>query len=86
MNNFANGSSHTLQHAIDIAKESFLELKDIEHERIYSEVHVILKNQQTCRTAETGRTAWSVVGRLAHTIRNLGNTRCARAPQPQDNT
>ena len=40
----------------------------------------MLKSQQTCWAAEAGRTAWSV-GRLAHTIRNRGNTRCARAPQ-----
>ena len=52
---------HTLQHAVDIAKESFLELKDVERERISLEVHVVLKNQQTRRTAEIGRTAWSVV-------------------------
>ncbi|KAI0276271.1 hypothetical protein BGY98DRAFT_901410, partial [Russula aff. rugulosa BPL654] len=48
-------------HAVDIAKESFLELKDVERERISLEVHVVLKNQQTRRTAEIGRTAWSVV-------------------------
>jgi len=50
-----------LQHAIDIAKESFLELKDVERERISLEVHVLLKNQQARRTAEIGRTAWSLV-------------------------
>ncbi len=50
-----------LQNAIDIAKDSFSELKDVERERISLEVHVILKNQQTRRTAEIGRTAWSAV-------------------------
>jgi len=51
----------TYDHAIDIAKESFLELEDIERERISLEVHVVVKNQQARRTAEIGRTAWSVV-------------------------
>jgi len=51
----------TYEHAIDIAKESFKELKDVERDRISLEVHVVLKNQQTRRTAEIGRTAWSVV-------------------------
>jgi hypothetical protein len=50
-----------LQHAIDIAKDSFVELKDVERERISLEVHVVLKNQQARRTAEIGRTAWPVV-------------------------
>jgi hypothetical protein len=52
---------HTLQHAIDIAKETFLELKDVERQRIKLEVHVMLKNQQVRRTAEIGRTAWPFV-------------------------
>ncbi|KAH9988036.1 hypothetical protein BJV77DRAFT_906152, partial [Russula vinacea] len=51
----------TYDHAIDIAKDSFLELKDVERERISLEVHVVLKNQQARRTAEIGRTAWPVV-------------------------
>ena len=38
-----------------------MELKDVERERISLEVHVVLKNQQTRKTAEIGRTAWSVV-------------------------
>jgi hypothetical protein len=50
-----------LQQAIDIAKESFLELKDVERERISLEVHVVLKGQQVHRTAGIGRTAWPVV-------------------------
>ena len=54
-------STPSLQHAIDIAKESFLELREVERERISLEDHVVLKNQQTRRTAEIGRTAWSVV-------------------------
>jgi hypothetical protein len=51
------------QHAIDIAKESFLELKDVERQRIRLEVYVALKNQQAHRTAtaEIGRTAWPFV-------------------------
>jgi hypothetical protein len=51
----------TYDHAIDIAKDSFVELKDVERERISLEVHVVLKNQQARRTAEIGRTAWPVV-------------------------
>ena len=54
---------HTLhwQDAIDIAKESFLELKDVERERISLEVHVVLKDQKVRRTAEIGRSAWPFV-------------------------
>jgi len=51
----------TYDRAVDIAKESFQELRDIERERISLEVHVVLKNQQMRRTAEIGRTAWPVV-------------------------
>ena len=52
---------YAFQHAVDIAKESFIELRNIDRERITLEVHVVLKNQQVRRTAEIGRTAWSVV-------------------------
>jgi len=52
---------HTLQHAIDIAKETFPELKDVERQRIRLEVYVLLKDQQVRRTAEIGRTAWPFV-------------------------
>ncbi|KAF8489553.1 hypothetical protein F5888DRAFT_1638548 [Russula emetica] len=52
----------TYDHAIDIAKESFLELKDVEPQRINLEVHVVLRDhQQARRTAEIGRTAWPFV-------------------------
>jgi len=51
----------TYDHAIDIAKESFIELRSVPRERISLEVHVVLKNQQVRRTAEIGRTAWPVV-------------------------
>jgi hypothetical protein len=50
-----------IQHAVELAKESFVELRDVERERISLEVHVVLKNQQVRRTAEIGRTAWPVV-------------------------
>lgn len=50
-----------IQRAVELAKESFAELRDIERERISLEVHVVLKNQQVRRTAEIGRTAWPVV-------------------------
>jgi hypothetical protein len=51
----------TYDHAVELAKESFVELRDVERERISLEVHVVLKNQQVRRTAEIGRTAWPVV-------------------------
>ncbi|KAN0114194.1 hypothetical protein V8E52_006992 [Russula decolorans] len=54
-------TAETYDHAIDIAKETFLELKDVERQRIKLEVHVMLKNQQVRRTAEIGRTAWPFV-------------------------
>ena len=50
-----------LQDAIDIAQESFPELKDVERDRIILEIHVVIKKQQTHRTTEIGRTAWSAV-------------------------
>jgi len=53
------GESH--DHAVDIARESFIELRDVERERITLDVHVVLKSQQVRRTAEIGRTAWPVV-------------------------
>ena len=52
---------HTLQDAIDIAKESFPELKDVERERISLDVHVMLKDQKVRGTAEIGRSAWPFV-------------------------
>lgn len=42
-------------------RESSLEFKDAELERISLEVHVTLKNQQIRRTAETRQMACSVV-------------------------
>lgn len=50
-----------LQNAIEIAVESFPELKDVERDRICLEVRVVLSNQHERRTAEIGRSAWSVV-------------------------
>jgi hypothetical protein len=49
------------QEAIDIALESFTELKDVERERICLEVRVVLNNQPERRTAEIGRSAWPIV-------------------------
>jgi hypothetical protein len=49
------------QEAIDIAVESFTELKDVERDRICLEVRVVLNNQPERRTAEIGRSAWSIV-------------------------
>ncbi|KAI0275827.1 hypothetical protein BGY98DRAFT_1172080 [Russula aff. rugulosa BPL654] len=47
--------------AIDIAKESFRELKDVERERISFEIRVKVMNTQQPRTAEIWRTAWPTV-------------------------
>jgi hypothetical protein len=47
--------------AINIAIESFPQLRDVERERICLEVRVVLSNQHEKKTAEIGRTAWSVV-------------------------
>ena len=51
----------TIQRAVEIAVESFPELRDVERERICLEVRVVLSNQHEKKTAEIGRTAWSVV-------------------------
>lgn len=50
-----------VQEAIDIAVESFTELKDVERDQIRLEVRVVLNNQPERRTAEIGRSAWSIV-------------------------
>jgi len=47
--------------AINIAIDSFPQLRDVERERICLEVRVVLSNQHEKKTAEIGRTAWAVV-------------------------
>jgi len=47
--------------AVEIAVESFPELRDVERDRICLEVRVVLSNQAEKKTAEIGRSAWSVV-------------------------
>jgi hypothetical protein len=54
-------SSRRIQGAVDIAKESFGELKDVERERISFEVKVNLPKTKESRTAVIGRTAWPIV-------------------------
>ncbi len=55
----------TRQGAIDIAKESFRELKDVDRDRISLEVHVKLSKERASTmktaTAEIGRSVWSIV-------------------------
>jgi len=51
----------TYDQALDIAQESFPELKDAERSRIRFEVRVVLTNQSERKAAEIGRTAWPVV-------------------------
>ena len=71
---FSADHGRVSQDAIDIAKESFQELKDVDRERISFEVYVALKDKyrkryrdkqakakSTRRTAEIGRTAWPFV-------------------------
>jgi hypothetical protein len=58
---FADRSSRYVQNAIDIAKESFRELKDVERGRIHFEVKVDLGKMQQTGTAEIGRGAWPLV-------------------------
>ena len=52
---------YTSRHAVDIAKESFIELRDIECERIIFEVELSGHRERRTRTAEIGRAAWPVV-------------------------
>jgi len=47
--------------AIEIAVESFPEIRDVDRDRICLEVRVVLSNQHEKKTAEIGRSAWSVV-------------------------
>ena len=51
----------SIQRAVEIAVESFPELRDVERDRICLEVRVVLSNQHEKKTAEIGRSAWSVV-------------------------
>ncbi|KAF8489554.1 hypothetical protein F5888DRAFT_1621859 [Russula emetica] len=53
--------AETYDDAIDIAKESFRELSDVERERISFEIKVNLPKTHESRTAEIGRTAWPMV-------------------------
>jgi len=47
--------------AIDIAQESFPELREVDRDRIGLEVRVVLSNQQERKKAEISRSAWSAV-------------------------
>ena len=51
----------SIQRAVEKAVESFPELRDVERNRIRLEVRVMLSNQAERKTAEIGRSAWSVV-------------------------
>jgi hypothetical protein len=50
-----------VQAAIDIARESFTELRNVERDRIRLEVRVVISNQHERKTAEIGPSAWPVV-------------------------
>jgi len=47
--------------AIDIAQQSFPELRDVDRDRIRLEVRVVLSSQQERKKAEISRSAWSAV-------------------------
>jgi len=49
-----------VQEAIDIAKETFPELRDIERDRICLEIYVVHPDQQK-QTAQISRSVWSVI-------------------------
>jgi len=51
----------TYDQALDIAQESFPELRAVDRSWIRFEVRVVLTNQPERKAAEIGRTAWSVV-------------------------
>jgi hypothetical protein len=70
-----------VQEAIDIAQESFTELKDVERYRIRLEVRVMLSNQPGKRTAEIGRSAWSAV---VYTLARFEIVEIRVAPPPMD--
>jgi hypothetical protein len=53
--------SRRVQEAIDIAKESFRELRDVERERISFKFDTIHPKTKQCSLAEIGPTAWSTV-------------------------
>ena len=69
----------SIQRAIDIARESFPELRDVERDRISLEIHVMHSHQ---RTVEIGRTAWPfLVAALARF--DVVDVRVAPPPPPR---
>ena len=64
------------QRAIDIAIDSFPELRDIDRDRICLEVHVMHSHQ---RTVEIGRTAWPF---LVATLARFDTVDVSVAPPP----
>jgi hypothetical protein len=69
-----------VQEAIDIALESFMELRDVDRDRISLEVRVVLSNQHERRTAEIGRSAWPVV---VNTLARFEIVEIRVAPSPK---
>ena len=70
-----------VQDAIDVAKESFRELKDVERQRISFEVKVDLPKTLGSKTAEIGRVAWPIV--MASLVRfEIVEIRVAPVPVP----
>jgi len=55
--------AETYDKAIDLAQETFPELRDVERNRIHLEVRVVLtrSSNEHRQTAEIGRSVWSVV-------------------------
>jgi len=73
----------TYDRAIEIAVESFPELKDVDRDQICLEVRVVLSNQHERRTAEIGRSAWSVV---VNTLARFEIVEIRVAPPPKSAT
>jgi hypothetical protein len=58
---FTDRPPRRIQDAIDIAKESFPELKDVERERISFQIKVNLPSTQESKNALIGRRVWPIV-------------------------
>jgi len=54
-------AAETFDQAIDLAQESFPELRDVERNRIRFEVRVVVIGKEHRQAAEIGRSAWSAV-------------------------
>jgi len=75
-------TGETYDRALDIAQDTFLELRDVDRDQIRFEVRVMLGHENEYKTAEISRRAWPVVIRTFARFA-IVEIRVASAPLPQ---